>query len=296
MIANLNLYRVFSEVAKHQNFSKAAQSLYMSQPAVSQSISQLETDLGVRLFTRTSKGVSVTHDGILLLEYIEPALNLIKAGERKLADTQDLMWGELKIGVGDTISRYYLLPYLEKFHHLYSQIKLQIINRTTFELCRLVKSGEIDLAICNLPIEDASLEIKECFQIEDVFVCGKLYKEKVKEPITLESLERLPLILLEEKANSRQYIEKYMSIKGIKIKPEIELGSHELLLEFAKYNLGIACVVKEFAEEYLNRGEVIALKLEEQIPKRGIGVCYLKSLTQTAATKRFINILEEELT
>lgn len=296
MIVNLNLYRIFSEVAKQQNFSKAAQVLYMSQPAVSQAMSQLETELGVRLFTRTSKGVAVTHEGELLLEHVKPALNLITTGERKILETQNLMAGELKIGVGDTISRYYLLPYLEKFHELYSQVRLHVVNRTTLELCDLLKSGEIDLAICNLPIEDSGLEIKSCLEIEDIFICGKSYMQKLKKPLSIESIAQLPLILLEEKANSRQYIEKYMESKGIRIKPEIELGSHELLLEFAKHNLGIACVVREFSEEYIKRDEVEVLELEERIPKRSVGVCYLKKITKSAATNKFISILEGELT
>lgn len=296
MVINLNLYRIFSEVAKQQNFSKAAQALYMSQPAVSQAMNQLETELGVRLFTRTSKGVATTHEGELLLEYVRPALNLIATGERKILETQNLLAGELKIGVGDTISRYYLLPYLERFHELYSQIKLQVINRTTLELCELLKSGEIDLAICNLPVEDHALEIKSCFEIEDIFVCGKGYINKIEDPLNIERIAQSPLILLEGKSNSRRYIEKYFESKGLKIKPEIELGAHELLLEFAKHNLGVACVVKEFSQDYIRRGDVIVLALEECIPKRSVGICSLKKITKSAAAQRFISILEEELT
>lgn len=293
MVGNLSLYRVFNEVAQYLSFSKAAKSLYMSQPAVSQAISQLETELETRLFTRTTKGVCLTHEGKLLLEYIEPALNLIKAGERKLMEAQNLMAGELKIGVGDTISRYYLLPYLEQFHSTYPSIKLQIINRTTFELCRLLKSGQIDLAICNLPIEDQSIEVRQCFDVEDIFVCGKAYKTGIQEPLGLSEIAELPLILLEEKANSRKYIEKYMSTKGIMIEPQIELGSHELLLEFAKYNLGVACVVKEFAREYLEGGEIVPIEMKERIPKRSVGICHLKGVSIAPAAATFTSILEE---
>ena len=199
--------------------------------------------------------------------------------------------GELRIGVGDTISRYFLLPFLEKFHNQYPSIKLRIINRTTLELCTILKSGEIDLAVCNLPIKDSSLEIQKCLKIHDIFVCGENYKKSLTMPLTLGEVAKLPLILLESKSNSRQYIEKHMLSQGIKIMAEIELGSHDLLLEFAKINLGVACVVKEFSLQYLQSNVLYEIGLTEEIPSRSIGVCSLKSVSPTPASKRFIDIL-----
>ena len=148
----LDLYSVFNEVAKTQNFTKAAKLLFISQPAVSQSISQLESDLGTRLFTRTSKGAYLTSEGKLLYEYTNAGINMIKNGEQRIADSKSLLIGQLKIGVGDTISRYYLIDYLERFNSIYPRIKLRIINKTTLELIQMIKSGEIDLGVCNLPI------------------------------------------------------------------------------------------------------------------------------------------------
>ncbi|MEG1829661.1 MAG: LysR family transcriptional regulator [Cellulosilyticaceae bacterium] len=294
MSAPLGLYRAFCEVAKYQSFSKAAKALYMTQPAVSQSIMQLESELDVRLFTRTSKGVSLTSEGEILFEYAYAAINLIDVGEKKLLEARNLLAGELQIGVGDTNSRYYLLPYLEKFHSDYPHIKLKIINRTTTELCTMLKTGEIDMALCNLPIEDLAIEAKRCMDIHDVFVCGENYKKNITAPIGFKELAELPLILLEPKANSRRYIEKYMLSKGIKIKPEIELGSHELLLEFAKINLGISCVIKEFAKDYLQSGLLHEIELVEEIPARSIGMCFLKSVSLSPASARFVELLEVE--
>lgn len=291
MSIKLDLYRVFLEVAKSGSFSKAAKALYMTQPAVSQSISGLEDELGVRLFTRTPRGVSLTNEGGILFEYASSAINLLGVGERKLAESKNLIAGMLRIGVGDTISRYYLLPYLERFHNNHPNIKFKIINRTTLELCDLLKSGEVDIAICNLPIKDASLKVEDLMDIHDIFVCGEKYKNLSTKPLTFSELAELPLILLEPKSNSRQYVEKYILSKGIKIEPEIELGSHDLLLEFAKINLGISCVVKEFSKECLQNKILYEIKLIEEIPKRGIGVCFLKSVTLSSAANRFVECL-----
>ncbi|MEW9095877.1 MAG: LysR family transcriptional regulator [Clostridiaceae bacterium] len=292
MISKLDLYKVFCEVAKCESFSKGAKALYMTQPAVSQAIMQLEEELEIRLFTRTPRGVTLTNEGKLLFEYANSAINLINVGEKKLLESKNLMLGDLKIGVGDTISRYFLLPYLEKFHNEYQNIKLKIVNKTTLELCPMLKSGEIDIAICNFPIEDISLEIKKCIDVQDIFVCGDNYKNTLSMPLSFEEIANLPLILLDPKSNSRRYVEKYILSKGVEITSEIELGSHDLLLEFAKINLGIACVIKEFSQEYLKKGILHEVQMVEEIPKRSIGYCFSKSVSLSPASKKFVEILE----
>lgn len=291
MVTKLDLYKVFLQVGKRKSFSKAAKELYMTQPAVSQAIMQLERELDTRLFNRTPRGVSLTNEGSLLFEYINSAINLINTGEEKILEFKDLAVGELKIGVGDTISKYFLLPYLEEFHNKYPNLKFKIINGTTLELCALIKSGEIDIAICNLPVDDPSLEVIPCRDVRDIFVCGDKYKDLAKYKISLQEIVKYPLIFLEPSSNSRKYVEKFMLSKGIEISPEFELGSFDLLLEFAKINLGIACVVKEFSKDYLEKEVLYEINLLEEIPKRSIGVCYLKSVPLSLASTKFVEIL-----
>ncbi len=291
MSINLEWYKVFRTVVHNASFSKAARSLFMTQPAVSQNISQLERALDTRLFNRTSKGVTLTDEGSLLYEYVNSALNLIEAGNEKLQELKNLSSGELKIGVGDTISRYYLLPFLETFHTNFPGIRFKIINGTTLELIASLKSGDVDIAICNFPIEDEALEKRTCFEVQDTFVYGERFKKLFLKPVPLQELSRLPLILLESKSNSRRYVEHFLLSKGVNIHPEFELGSHELLLEFAQINLGIACVVKEFSAEYLKSGKLQEVEFLEPIPKRSIGVCYLKGVSLSPAASKFIGVL-----
>jgi LysR family transcriptional regulator, transcriptional activator of the cysJI operon len=294
MISKLDLYKVFWQVAKNNNFSKAAKALYMTQPAISQSIMQLEADLDIRLFNRTSRGVTLTKEGIELFDYVNSAINLIDAGEEKILEFKNLTAGELKIGVGDTISRYFLLPYLEKFHNCYPNINFKIVNGTTLELCSILKLGEIDIAICNFPIEDNNLEKQSLFEIQDIFVAGDKYIKKVPNISTFQDILEHPIILLEPKSNSRNYIDKFMITKGIKIMPEFELGSHDLLLEFSRINLGIACVTREFSKEYLDKGIIYEIKTKENIPKRSIGVCSLKNVPLSQASHRFLEIINDK--
>jgi DNA-binding transcriptional LysR family regulator len=129
--------------------------------------------------------VVLTKEGEILFEYASSAIGLINVGEKKIMEAKNLMAGELRIGVGDTISRYFLLPFLEDFHSKYPNIKLRIVNRTSLEFAKLLKSGEVDIAICNLPIENPQLEIKELMDIHDIFVCGEKYKDKIFTPLNL---------------------------------------------------------------------------------------------------------------
>lgn len=291
MAPKLEQYRIFCEVAKCRSFSRAARELYMTQPAVSQAVMNLESELGIRLFTRTSKGVTLTNDGHLLFEHVNSALNLIHQGENKLLESRNLKVGEMKVGVGDTISKHFMLPYLEIFHSQFPNIKLNIINRTTTELCTFVKSGEIDIAVCNFPIKDDALETSECTKIHDVFVCGDKYAESFREPVGLDVIADMPLILLERKSNSRLYVEKYLMSQGIRVTPEIELGSHDLLLEFARFNFGIACVVEEFSREYLDSSRVFRIRLIQEIPPRSIGFCYLRSVPLSPAAQKLVEVV-----
>ncbi|MCD5002196.1 LysR family transcriptional regulator [Enterococcus saccharolyticus] len=288
MLSKLDLYRIFDAVAQNSSFSQAAKQLYLTQPAVSQSIMQLENELAVRLFKRTSKGVTLTQEGTLLYDYVHSAIHLIESGENKVQELKTLTAGTITIGVGDTISRYYLLPYLENFHRRYPDIKFKLINGTTSELCTILKTGQIDIAICNFPIEDDKLELIPCQEIQDTFVCGEQYKKDFTNPISLTELVKYPLICLDNASISRQFIDEFMESHGIQLVPEFELGAHDLLLDFAKINLGIACVTREFAADYLKDGSLTEIQLTEQIPKRSIGICYLKSVPLNTASLKFI--------
>lgn len=294
MIGKLDLYRIFNVVCQNKSFSKAAQELYMTQSAVSQAISRLEKDLELQLFYRTTKGVKLTNEGQLLNDHISSALGIIDIAEDKLLEFKQVKTGELRIGVGDTITRYFLLPYLEDFYRKYPGIKLNILNGTTTEICEFIKSGKADVGICNLPIVDEQLHVIPCKEIQDIFVCGRKYENMTEKPISLAELMELPLILLERKSNSRLYVENFLNKKGFQVSPVLELGAHDLVLEFAKINLGISCVIKEFSKEYLERGDLFEILLEENIPKRTIGICYLKNVPLSRAANIFVDSVQNQ--
>ena len=168
----IELYKIFNTVATTQSISKAANELFMTQSAVSQAIKQLENSIDMVLFIRTAKGVELSEAGNTLYKYTSSAMELLDTGLYKLESLKSLDEGELKIAASDTISIYYLSPRLEKFHKMYPNIKIKIINRVTSESIELLKSGKVDIAFGNLPFEDNNLEIKKCMTIHDTFVAG----------------------------------------------------------------------------------------------------------------------------
>lgn len=291
MKESLELYRVFYAVAKHGSFSKAASSLYISQPAVSQAIRQLEQAKETTLFARNARGASLTAEGRVLFGYVESALNLLETGEDKLHKMQSLRDGELRIGAGDTITRHFLLPFIERFHNEYPLIDLQIRNRTSTVLMEQLVEGKFDLAIVNLPLQKDGVEIIPCGEIHDIFVSNKSSLGKNAKTISWERLANEPLIMLEEKSNSRRYVQEKFFRKGIELHPDIELGAYELLLDLAKIGLGTACVIEEFSQKELESKEVQKVPIKPELPSREIGVCYLSSIPLSPAAKTFLDML-----
>jgi len=294
MPVDLDLYSIFCTVARCGSLSHAARELYVSQPAISQSMHRLEYMLGCTLFTRTSRGITLTSEGRMLYSYADKAISLINAAEDKLNRMRTLQSGGLMIGASDTLCQYFLLPYLEKFHTAYPEVQLQVTNRTTPETIELLKVGKVDIALVNLPIADNALCIRDVLKVHDVFVaCEERFAHLKGRPVTMAELAKEPLVLLEQASNSRKYLDDFAAVCGVTLHPEIELGAHSLLVEFAKIGLGISCVTYEFAAEAINSGKLFKIELSESMPSRAIGLISLEGVPLSAAAERFISIVME---
>lgn len=292
MYINLELFRIFYMTAKTGSISKAAKALFTSQPAVSQSIKVLENKLGGRLFHRTPKGVTLTAEGEIFFKYIEQGYSFMEKAEQTFYEMKNLMSGQIKIGVSDTLCKHYLLPYLNDYHEAFPDIRVHVTNQTSYEIIDLLKSGKVDLGVVNLPIDsEQSLQIIETLKIQDCFVVGCKYKHIHEAPVSIRDLGKYPVLLLEKDSNSRRFIDHYLQKNGAVIIPEFELGTIDLLIEFAKIGFGIACVVKNFIEEELKKKHLYEVIIKEKIPQRAIGVVTLREVPLSAAAEKFIEYL-----
>ena len=295
MSVKLELYRVFKEVAEAGNITAAAQTLFISQSAVSQSIKQLEAELQTRLFARNSRGVTLTADGRMLYEYVRSAMGLLETGEEKLSQSRDLQMGHLTIGASDTVTSQFLLPYLDRFHRQYPAIHIQIISGRSHKVLGLLQSGKVDIAFASTPQEGASLETFPCLATHSIFVAGAEYPCDFDHVYTLEEIARFPLILLERKASSRLYLEKYFLQNGLHLNPEIELGARSLLVDLAAIGFGVAGVTEEFVRRELESGRLRKLRTSFDIPPRSVDLCVLRDVPLTSAAQRFSDLIRESL-
>ena len=295
MSVKLESYRVFKEVAEVGNITAAAQALYISQSAVSQSIKQLENDLQTRLFSRNSRGVTLTAEGRMLYEYVRSAMGLLETGEAKLSQTRELQMGQLIIGASDTVTSQFLLPYLDSFHREHPAIHIQIISGRSHKVLGLLRSGKVDIAFASTPTDLTSLETYPCFPTQSIFVAGAGYPCDFDHVYSLEEMSAFPLILLERKASSRLYLERFFLQNGLKLNPEIELGARSLLVDLAAIGFGVAGVTEEFVTRDLESGRLRQLKTSFQIPPRSVDMCMLRDVPQTAAAERFAAFVKQSL-
>ena len=295
MSFKLELYRVFKEVAEVGNITAAAQALYISQSAVSQSIKQLEHDLQTRLFARNSRGVTLTAEGQMLYEYVRSAMGLLETGEEKLSQTRELQMGKLIIGASDTVTSQFLLPYLDSFHKQHPAIHIQIVSGRSHKVLGLLRSGKVDIAFASTPSDTSSLDIYPCFDTHSIFVAGAEYPCDFDHIYSLDEIAAFPLILLERKASSRLYLERYFLQNGLRLNPEIELGARSLLVDLAAIGFGVAGVTEEFVHRDLESGRLKKLNTSFEIPARSVDMCLLNDVPQSAAAERFTAFVKDSL-
>ncbi|MZQ86760.1 LysR family transcriptional regulator [Paenibacillus sp. 5J-6] len=292
MINNYELYKVFYWAAKTGSLTQAAKALYITQPSVSHAIKQLEDSFGLALFYRNSKGVALTQEGAILYSYIEQSQNFISRAEEKMAALKNLDSGELRIGGSDSLFKHYLLPYLEEFHQRHPGIKLHLNHGTTPEIISFLKEGRIDLGVVRMPIVDSQLEVRESIQLKDCFVAGPRYEQLKGETLSLEMLLEFPVILFSRNSRARMAITELFQSYGYKLKPEIEVGSVELLIEFARKGLGISYVTKEFISKELEEGSLFEIQLDVKLPPTHVGIMTMRNMPLSISARRFIELVQ----
>lgn len=293
MNVDFELYRIFYVVANHCNITKASEELNISQPAISKSIKNLEEQLGGQLFVRTKRGVILTEEGKEFYNYIKQAIEYINNAENKFTDLINLETGCIKIGISTTLTKEFLLPYLEEFHSLYPKIDIQIITSLPSDLMSKLKNGLIDIMVLNLNDKnyDNDIDIIKCRKINDCFVVNNKYQDLIGKEIFLKDLNNYPLILQRKGSNTREFLDNIARKNGVILKPNIEVASYSLVVEFSKIGLGIGYVTKEYIKDAIKNKELFELNIKEKIPSRYIGIALPKNHVPNFSTKKLIEII-----
>jgi DNA-binding transcriptional LysR family regulator len=297
-MVNLDLYRVFYTVAKSGSLTKAAEELYISQPAVSRSIKQLETQLGVTLFTRTHRGMVLSaQGGKVIFAQVERALNLLNEAESRIEEMQNSATGTIRIGASDSIFEYFLADKIVEFHEKFPAVKIDLAADVTPDTIAKLKSDKCDVAFVNLPIEaDAELKLYgNCMRLNDVFVTSEKYKELASGTLPFAALKNYPLIMMERNTIARRALDNFMSSLGVKLQPSIEVGSWDLMKRLVSRGMGIGVIPREYAKACIADGTLYEIKTDPVLPVRSVGMLLKKNAPVSYALHCFMeNFIKED--
>lgn len=294
MNQNLSSYRIFYTVANAGNISKAAKELYISQPAISKSIQKLEESVGCKLFSRSSRGVVLTEEGKLLYEHVSDAFETLTLGEEKLRRSIELGVGHLKIGVSSTLCKYLLLPYLKEFIRQNPHISISITCQSTNDTLKLLEDNKIDIGLIGKPGSLRNIHFDFLEEIEDIFVATKDYLRNLKARGVTKNqiLQSSTLMLLDKNNMTRQYIDDYLQENQIQVRDSIDISNMDLLIDFARISVGVACVIKNFVKEDLESGALIEIPLGIPIHKREVGFAYKTNIHPSKSLSDFIEFYQ----
>lgn len=295
MNTDLQLYRVFYTVASCENISRAAEVLYISQPAVSKSIKLLESHLGLSLFTRTSRGVKLSQEGQLLYESVQKAFSELKTAEDLLTRLKNNTLGTITLGVSTTLGKNFLLPFLKLFIKSYPKLKIKIINKNTAQTLQLIKKGQIDLAIAIVPTQYHELNFIPLKELQDCLVASPTYLKQMELLRQDELFSNASFMLLEKPNVTRMHLEDYFENRGLTIKPDIEASNMDFLIECAKLDLGITSVIKSFVSEDLLKGKLVEIPMHPAIPARCVGIVHHAKIPLSVSSQTFVTFMKNNI-
>ena len=287
MNMDYNLYKIFLYLYEERSISKTANKLYVSQPAISYSLKELENSLGYTLFNRNSKGIEPTLEAKELYNYISTAFNILNDAEEHVKNLNNLNIGNIRIGVPSHIGVLSLTDYINKFRKDYPNIKFSIISKTIEEMVEMLETRKLDMIIAMLPItSEKKLTKINLNEVHNCFAYNKklLPNIKIKEE---KDLLKYPLILPIINTPSRNKLDDYMETKSIRLNPSIEVSTTEVAMEMVKKGMGIGY----FLKDSLNKEDYEIVEFNN-LPKADISLIYIDEYTSIAA-KKFINSIRK---
>lgn len=297
---SLSLYRIFHTVARAGNISKAARELFISQPAISKAIKKLEEELGTTLFLRSPRGVTLTGDGEVLYRHIASAMSSIREGERELKRNRELGIGRLHLGVSTTLCKYIMLPILKQFVEENPHVTVTVECLSSQETAQRLAENKLDAGLVVETAAVGALSFTPFGELSYTFVATDRYLQnlKLRENVDYQKKEAVffkaaTLMLMDRENISRQHIENYFHEHNIETGQILETSNMELLVEFARIGLGVACVIRNLVEDDIKKGTLTEIPLMHSIPARTVGFAYSKVSHTNPAIHNLMQITEK---
>lgn len=288
---NLNSLKNFLEVANSNSFLEASNKLFLSQPAISKSMSKLEEDLGITLFYRANKGISLTPSGEVLYQYLKDTKDLMLSCERVLISMNDIEEGNIIIGVQSHIVRNYLMDKIDHFRIKHPKMKIKLIDLSTKSLIEQLGDRKLDFVIDTTPVDTIYNNVK-IIPIKSLNTCFIKSTQNKKNINKLKDLEEENIILPVERSSLRKNLNMILRKSDVNLVPILEFETEELIIDAVRRNLGVGYVV-ESAVQYLVDAKILDyIKIEEDLPEMEINLVYIINNLSKAAEL----FIKEEIT
>lgn len=288
--ANLEYYRAFYYAAKHSSITAAARELCLTQPTVTGAIRRLEEQLNAKLFLRHKKGVSLTHEGLILWQRIEPAFNLILSAEQELEQSRALEGGSLRIVSTEMSYRTYILPKLQQFTADHPKVKIRCRNALTEDVLEMVRKGETDIAILHAPFPDGDdLNFRYISSIEECFVVGPRYRFLCDKPRSLAELAEYPMVSTPTGSSTNRFISSLFTQNGLSFNPDIEVTTIDLVIQAVENDLGIGTLPTSEVEQQKHKGNMFRIPVSDLSLERKAYVITSKYMPLSPAAQKFID-------
>ncbi|MCP3440780.1 LysR substrate-binding domain-containing protein [Bradyrhizobium sp. CCGUVB14] len=294
MALNLHLLRMFVAVARAGSFSRAAEGMNLSQPALSKGVRDFELQVGCRLLNRSQKGVVPTSEGLALLKYAEDLFAAERAAEEMLSSKRNLNNGSLRIGASTTIATYMLAPYLGAFHRAYPGIDLHLVSANTREIAEQMAAQEIDIGLVEGPIDEGVVVAEEWrTDVMKLIVSEHHDFASAMEPIDPQLLGGEVLILREPGSGSREVVAQALASNNIEPLRFLEIGSTAAIKQAVAAGIGVSIVSTVATRDQVRLGYLKAVELRGITVERSLWRLRLSDRTPRPAARVFDNLLDD---
>ena len=285
---NLETLRGFWAVCQHGSFTKAANSLFLTQPAVSQQVKSLEGELGIQLFEKRGRELVLTPAGEEVREGAEKVFGQIEQIREAVDDIKGLRRGRINVAASDTVVMYLFPEWLKKFRKSFPKIEVHLAGESSSVVEKMVLRGECDLGLITLPASSPDLI---CEKFRDEVLCliiPKNDKLAGKKKVDLKKVIEKPRIALNKGSVTRRIIDKALSERNLDWQPDIELGGYAMIKEYVAAGFGAAIIPKMAVK---NREGYIIKNLPRDFPKQELGIIYRKGRYITKPSSSMVEII-----
>ncbi len=291
---DLDRLKGFVETAREKSFTRAAEKLYLTQPAVSLQVKALEDELGEALFERRGKQILLTEAGRLLFARAEAILEMADRIRQDMADIGQLRTGRLSIGTSDTNCAYVLPPAVKAFRQAHPGVEIRLTDRMSPEVVRLVLEGAVDFGLATLPVTEPRVRTRPLFIREDVAISSATHRLASAKTVDLHSLADCAMLMLERGSTSRGLMDRMFAAEGLQPYVIMELGSIEVIKRFVEIGLGTAVVPEVSVRDEVRSGRLTAIRVTG-LPVRQVGMVHRDGGRLSRAAAAFIGFLEMHL-